>query len=120
MLAGVGGIELPPRPASDRHAWHLYVVRIRPAFGIPRDAVIDALADAGVGTSVHFIPVHHQPYFRRLLGPGACARLPVADRVFPELMSLPLHPGLTTADTERVCEALAGLRPRCRAEGRPG
>jgi dTDP-4-amino-4,6-dideoxygalactose transaminase len=112
QLAGVPGLLLPPRPAVGGHAWHLYVVRIQRPFGMHRDAVAESLADAGIGTSVHFIPVHHQPYFRRVLGPGACGGLPAADRVFPELLSLPMYPGLTDADVDRVCEALSGLAAR--------
>jgi dTDP-4-amino-4,6-dideoxygalactose transaminase len=112
MLAGVPGLELPPRPQHDQHAWHLYVVRIHPEFGHDRDRVATLLAEAGIGTSVHFIPVHHLPYFRRLLGPAACARLPVADRVFPQLLTLPLHPQLPESDTERIAEVLAGLAAR--------
>jgi perosamine synthetase len=89
------------------HAWHLYIVRIRPEFGMHRDAVAEALAGAGVGTSVHFIPVHQLPYFRELLGRDECASVPVADAIFPQLLSLPLHPGLADTDVERVCAALA-------------
>jgi len=111
LLAGVPGLQLPPRPAGDQHAWHLYVVRVHRAFGMHRDAVVEAMADAGIGASVHFIPVHHHPYFRRLLGPGECD-LPVADRVFPQLISLPLHPGLSDPDVERVSEVLSGLAAR--------
>jgi dTDP-4-amino-4,6-dideoxygalactose transaminase len=113
LLAGIGGIELPPRPASGRHAWHLYIVRIHhKAFGMHRDEVAASLARAGIGVSVHFIPVHHQPYFRRLLGPEQCGGLPAADRLFPKLLSLPLHPGMADSDVDRVCEALAGLANR--------
>ena len=109
-LAGLRGLELPPRPAAETHAWHLYIVRIdRRAFGMDRDTVSDRLADAGIGTSVHFIPVHHLPYFRDLLGLEACGELASADRIFPQLLSLPMHPGLTDSDVDRVCEALAGL-----------
>ena len=109
-LAGLRGLELPPRPAAETHAWHLYIARIdRRAFGMDRDTVSDRLADAGIGTSVHFIPVHHLPYFRDLLGLEACGELASADRIFPQLLSLPMHPGLTDSDVDRVCEALAGL-----------
>jgi perosamine synthetase len=111
LLARVPGLELPPRPLGDLHAWHLYIVRVR-EFGTPRDAVVEELAQAGIGTSVHFIPVHHQPYFRELLGPDGCDHLPVADALFPRLLSLPLHPGLTDLDVERVCEALARIAAR--------
>ena len=112
LLAQLPGIELPPRPLDDLHAWHLYIVRVHGEFGMHRDAVVEELADAGIGASVHFIPVHHQPYFRELLGPDECDHLPVADAMFPRLLSLPLHPGLTDSDVERVCEALAGLAAR--------
>jgi perosamine synthetase len=109
-LAGLRGLELPPRPAAETHAWHLYIARIdRRAFGMDRDTVSERLADAGIGTSVHFIPVHHLPYFRDLLGLEACGELASADRIFPQLLSLPMHPGLTDSDVDRVCEALAGL-----------
>jgi len=110
QLAGLEGLELPPRPAADTHAWHLYIVRIhRRPFGIDRDTAAERLADAGVGTSVHFIPVHHLPYFRNLLGLEACGELSAADQIFPRLLSLPMFPGLTDSDVDRVCEALAGL-----------
>jgi dTDP-4-amino-4,6-dideoxygalactose transaminase len=110
QLGGVRGLQLPPRPAADAHAWHLYIVRIhRRAFGMDRDTVSERLAGAGIGTSVHFIPVHHLPYFRDLLGLEACGELPTADQVFPRLLSLPMYPGLADSDVDRVCEALAGL-----------
>ncbi len=110
QLGGIRGLELPPRPAADTHAWHLYIVQIDDrAFGMDRDTVSDRLAEAGVGTSVHFIPVHHLPYFRDLLGLEACGELAAADRIFPRLLSLPMHQGLTDSDVDRVCEALAGL-----------
>lgn len=109
QLADIRGVQLPPRPISERHAWHLYIARIQDDFGLHRDAVVGALAERGIGTSVHFIPVHHQPYFRRLLGADECDHLPVADAVFPQLLSLPLHPGLSNNDVEQVCQALRDL-----------
>jgi perosamine synthetase len=105
-LIDVPGIRLPPRPTTGRHAWHLYVVRIGPDYALGRDELSAALSARGVGTSVHFIPVHQMPYFRRLLGEP---QLPVADRVFPELLSLPLHPALTDADVDHVCALIADL-----------
>ncbi|MGH3222741.1 MAG: DegT/DnrJ/EryC1/StrS family aminotransferase [Streptosporangiaceae bacterium] len=110
QLAGIEGLELPPRPAADVHAWHLYIVRIHHrSFGMNRDTAAERLAEAGVGTSVHFIPVHHLPYFRDLIGLEACGELSAADEIFPRLLSLPIHPGLTDSDVDRVCEVLAGL-----------
>lgn len=110
QLGDVRGLALPPRPVGGTHAWHLYIARIdHRAFGMDRDTVSDRLADAGIGTSVHFIPVHHLPHFRDLIGLEACSELSVADRIFPQLLSLPMHPGLTDSDVDRVCGALAGL-----------
>jgi perosamine synthetase len=68
--------------------------------------VIDRLGSAGIGTSVHFIPVHHLSYFAAvsLCRPGG---LTAADRMFADLLSLPLYPRLTDAQVRRVCDVLA-------------
>jgi perosamine synthetase len=105
-LAGLPGLGLPARPADGRHAWHLYQVRVTSACRISRDAVIDALASRGIGTSVHFIPVHQLSAYRRILGPEECRSVPVTDQVGQEVLSLPMYPALTDADVTRVAEAL--------------
>jgi dTDP-4-amino-4,6-dideoxygalactose transaminase len=99
-------IDPPARPATGAHAWHLYIVRLQPGTAPTRDVVIASLAQWGVSTSVHFIPAHRFRYFRRLLGEDECATCPEADAVFPQLLSLPLHPGLTRQDVMYVCERL--------------
>ncbi|HZD38152.1 MAG TPA: DegT/DnrJ/EryC1/StrS family aminotransferase [Actinomycetes bacterium] len=111
-LAGVPGVLPPARPASGRHAWHLYAVQIGPELGLGRDELIARLAEHGVSCSVHFIPVHHFPYFRRLLGPDLAGRHPGADAAFERIVSLPLYPGLGPDDVDHVCELIAGLRGR--------
>ncbi len=87
-LAGVPGLALPSRP------------------GISRDAVIDALTDRAIGTSVHFIPVHQLSGYRRVLGPEECRSVPVTDQIAQELLSLPMYPALADADVTQVAEAL--------------
>lgn len=99
----------PGIPLSGTHAWHLYVVQIHPRTKIHRDEVIDRLTKAGVGASVHFIPVHHQPFFRRLLGPTGCSGLETTNIVFEQILSLPLHPLLTDAEVDRVCATLLDI-----------
>ncbi|MGH9044812.1 MAG: DegT/DnrJ/EryC1/StrS family aminotransferase [Acidimicrobiales bacterium] len=111
QLAGLDGIILPPRPVNGGHAWHLYVIRLTAGFGVSRDDVIKELARQGIGSSVHFIPVHHFPYFRNLLGAGR-TEMKVADSVFPELLSLPLYPHLSDSDVDRVCQAIAAAGKR--------
>ncbi|RPF38090.1 aminotransferase class I/II-fold pyridoxal phosphate-dependent enzyme [Streptomyces sp. TLI_185] len=112
LLGQVPGIVCPSDPAAGHHAWHLYVVRVLEEFGINRDDVISRLAERGIGTSVHFIPLHHMPYFRQVaLAPPA--GLPGADALFPQLLSLPMYPSLPKHSVERVCSELAQLsRPR--------
>jgi dTDP-4-amino-4,6-dideoxygalactose transaminase len=108
-LSTVPGVSTPPWPARGLHAWHLYVLRVRADFGLDRDAVFTALQERGIDCSVHFIPVHHHPYFAALGREGA--GLPSADAAFAEIISLPLYPSLSDAEVDRVCEAIAGLAP---------
>jgi perosamine synthetase len=99
-------IELPPDATDGSHAWHLYIVRLAlDRIGIDRAEVIDGLKALGIGTSVHFIPLHLHPYYHRRWGyePGD---LPVAAAEYERAISLPLWPGMSTADIERVVDGL--------------
>ncbi|MGH7762356.1 MAG: DegT/DnrJ/EryC1/StrS family aminotransferase, partial [Candidatus Dormibacteraceae bacterium] len=109
-LARIGGLQTPPRPHQGLHAWHLYVVQLDPEFGVRRDAFISQLAARGVDCSVHFIPLHHQPYFKQLLATQVPQTFPVADAVFQRIVSLPFYPGLTPEMLDRICEEIDGVR----------
>jgi perosamine synthetase len=74
-----------------------------------RDEVIAGLTAAGIGTSVHFIPVHQLTGYARLLGRDECAAVPVTDRVADGLLSLPLYPGLADTDADLVIGRLLDL-----------
>jgi dTDP-4-amino-4,6-dideoxygalactose transaminase len=108
LLEQVGGIRLPPRSLNSVHAWHLYSIRIDSEFGLPRDAVRDRLAESGIGSSVHFIPLHQLTWFSRnaVIPPDG---LPGADEVFARTLSLPFHPLLSNDDVDAVCVLLASL-----------
>lgn len=87
-------------------AWHLYVVQIDfAALGKTRAQVMSELRQHGVGTQVHYIPVHMQPYYRNKYGygPGKC---PVAEAYYQRCLSLPLFPAMTDADVQRVIQAV--------------
>jgi dTDP-4-amino-4,6-dideoxygalactose transaminase len=116
QLADLDGVRLPRQSVAGRHAWHLFVVRVEsgPA---SRDEVADALGQEGIGTSVHFIPVHHLSYFKNLLG-DTQSPLPGTDLAGDSVLSLPMHPGLADTDVDRVCAALA--RALAHADGRGG
>ena len=99
-------IELPQLPdATTVHAWHLYPIRIRDGGLQRRAAVIDALRRVEIGTSVHFIPLHLHPYYRRTYGyePGD---FPIAENQYEREISLPIYPDLTDREIDRVVEAL--------------
>jgi dTDP-4-amino-4,6-dideoxygalactose transaminase len=101
----------PPLPApGDLHAWHLYVVRLVDGVALHRDRFIEALYDAGIGCSVHYIPLHLQPYWRDryALKPEA---FPYSQKAFERMVSLPLYTRMTDADVQRVVQAVrAALR----------
>ena len=94
QLGSVRGLGLPPRPAADMHAWHLYIVRVhRRAFGMDRDTVSERLAkpaSARPCISSRFIICRTSA----TCSAGTRAvELPAADQIFPQLLSLPLYPG---------------------------
>lgn len=85
-------------------AWHLCAIRVPQA---RRRAVVEGLRAAGIGAQVHYLPVHHHPWFQRN-GHGGVS-CPVAEAAYRELVSLPLFPGLTTDDQGRVVRELRRL-----------
>jgi dTDP-4-amino-4,6-dideoxygalactose transaminase len=88
-------------------AWHLYAVRIEfQQLKITRAALMRALAAEGIGTQVHYIPVHRQPYYGARYG---VADLPGADAYYASTLSLPLFAGMRDCDAERVAAALRRL-----------
>ncbi len=104
--------ELPLRLPSDaiagsgsRHAWHLYVVRVDPAAGIDRDALIAHLCEQGIGTSVHFIPLHRHPVWREFCQ-RADVEFPAAEASYASMLTLPLYTKMSDADQQRVVQAL--------------
>jgi dTDP-4-amino-4,6-dideoxygalactose transaminase len=105
-FAELEALETPVERGDVRHAWHLYVLRLKPpALRIDRDGFVEALAERNVGTSVHFIPIHLHPYYRRKYG-YAPHSFPVAYANYQRMLSLPLHAGLSDRDVADVIEAV--------------
>jgi len=104
--AGLAGLPLIlPTILPDRlHAWHLYPVQVTSA-RVTRNQVIEQLKLRNIGSSVHFIPLHLTSYYQRAFGyrPGD---FPVAEKTYERILSLPLFPGMTDHDVDRVIEAL--------------
>lgn len=118
-LSRIKGLRTPAWPESGLHAWHLYVINVEADFGVDRDTFIRVLSERGVDCSVHFIPLHHQPYFQRLMKNDAQTSFPNADAVFPTIVSLPFYPGLTDDMLDQVCEEIDGMRPSSNGNHRP-
>ena len=96
------GLQMPALPSNGHtHAWHQFVVRTP-----RRDALVKALAAAGIGTGIHYPqPVHLQPAYRNRipLPPGG---LPVTEKICGSILSLPMFPQLADAAVDRVCRAI--------------
>ncbi len=87
--------------------WHLYVVLIDfGAIGIERAEVMGRLLEKGIGTQVHYIPIHTQPYYRERYGQST---LPGAENYYARCLTLPLHPGMDEADVKRVVNVLGDI-----------
>jgi len=103
----------PGAPAGDVHSWHLYVVRLDLGrLSIDRDRFIELMSQAGIGTSVHYIPLHFHPYWRDRykLRPED---YPCATRAYREVVSLPIYPGLTEAAVDRVIATVRSILESC-------
>lgn len=99
-------LQLPPRAqAGSNHAWHLYVVRLTGLAKCDRDALITRLSERGIGTSVHFIPLHRQPYWRDRyqLRPE---QFPATEQAYRAMLTLPLYTRMTDRDQRRVIDEL--------------
>ena len=99
----------PPQPRpGDQHAWHLYVLRLTDAAGIERDRFIERLFEAGIGCSVHYIPLHLHPYWRDryALRPEM---FPQSQKAYERMFSLPLYTRMGDGDVQRVVGAVRAI-----------
>jgi dTDP-4-amino-4,6-dideoxygalactose transaminase len=112
LLEDVAAFELPPDKLDCRHAWHLYSLRLNlDALSIGRDEFIRRLREAGIGTSVHFIPIPLHPFF----APYAHKpenQCPNALALYPRLISLPLYPEMTEEQVRYVAETCKAIAAR--------
>ena len=92
-------------PPGDTHAWHLFVIRLRDDAKVTRDEVIQALSDAGIGTSVHYVPLHRQPYWRDRYGLTP-EQFPAAEQAYQRMLSIPLFTAMSDDEQARVIAAL--------------
>jgi dTDP-4-amino-4,6-dideoxygalactose transaminase len=98
------GVRIPTVPEGWRHVFHQYTVRVPDG---RRDILVDGLKERGIGTGVYYpVPVHQQQFYK---GMGYDLTLPEAEQAAQEVLSLPIHPGLNSADLEMIADAVNEL-----------
>lgn len=108
-FAAMPEIEPPTVSLRVSHAWHLYPIRLRlEALRIDRARFIQELRDRQIGTSVHFIPLHTQPFYAERYGYDR-ADFPVAEAEFPRLISLPIYSRMSAEDVGSVVDAVSDV-----------
>jgi dTDP-4-amino-4,6-dideoxygalactose transaminase len=117
-LCDIPGIGIPPAPRNpgDRSSWCMYVITVDEArCGIGRDDLIVALREANIGTSVHYIPTHLLRAYR-FLEVHTC---PQTERVWKQLISLPLYPSMRDVDVVKVARAIEAIVLRSLEQAQP-
>lgn len=108
-LAGLPHLDLPvcQGPMGD-HAWHLFPVVIGPGSPVGRDRCVELLSERGIGTSVHYKPLHRMSYYRDTYGLGP-DDYPNAERTWRGCLSLPIFPALAIEEIDHVCDSLTEI-----------
>jgi perosamine synthetase len=105
-FADLAEIRTPSCAPGKEHAWHLYVIQLElERLAIDRRGFIEALRQENIGSSVHFIPLHLHPFYRRNFGYRP-EDFPVALDAYRRILSLPIYPNMTPTDTEDVIGAV--------------
>jgi perosamine synthetase len=102
-------IELPPVDENHLHSWHLFPIRLRlETLSINRNEFIEELKRFGIGTSVHWRPLHLHPLYAKKFG-WREKHLPNATRTWPQLISLPIFPAMTTGEINHVTKVIKNI-----------
>ena len=105
-LAKFPQIDTPVAPDNPRgHAWHLYIIQLNTG---NRDIFVEALREANIECSVHYIPLHLFDFYQERYG-YRVGDFPCAEAAFERVVSLPLHPGLTEDDIHTVINAIGKI-----------
>lgn len=105
-FGGMDYLKTPYEPENVSSCFHLYAVQIDfVALGKGRRQVMQELMEKGVGTQVHYIPVHCQPYYKKSFGYRS-GDYPKAEEYYAKALSLPLFPGMSNDDVKLVIDAV--------------
>ena len=108
-ISNIEGFILPKHTSGKVHAWHLYVIRIIPEmWKITRNDLIKKINEKGIGTSVHYIPIHMHSYYSKKYRFNH-SDFPIAEELFKTVITLPLFPKLTDKQVEYIISTLIDL-----------
>lgn len=108
LLGKIAEITLPYVEKNIRHARNLYTVMIDTSrLKINRDDLVERLKEANIGVSVYFIPLYHFSYYQKL--GYKKTGLPITERIYQKIISLPLYPKMRLADIYYVAKTVKGL-----------
>jgi len=106
FLEDVPSIDLPVlRENPSEHAWHLFVIILNDEARILRNQFIEALAERGIGTSVHYKPLHRMSYYKERYGLRP-EDFPNAERIWKGCVSLPIYPSLRDDHLDYICRTI--------------
>jgi perosamine synthetase len=117
-LSSIEELKMPPvGNVNTTHSWHLFILRLRAEMlSRNRGDLIQQLKEAGIGSSVHFIPLHLHPYYRDRYGYSS-GDFPHAEDAFLSCVSLPIYPDLSDAEVERVATTVEQfIQKNCRRQ----
>jgi dTDP-4-amino-4,6-dideoxygalactose transaminase len=108
-LAGIEAIDLPlSHVKAEEHAWHLFPLVLNEKVKITRNQLIEKLSEAGIGTSVHYKPLHQMTYYKERYNLQA-SDYPNAERTWQGNFSLPLYPFMKEEDLAYICTTLKAI-----------
>ena len=99
-------LTLPVDDVDDgSHSWHLFVIRVQDNSPVNRDELIQILSDQGIGSSVHYVPLHRQPYWRDKYQ-LTIDMFPITDKAYQAMLSIPLYTAMSDEQQDRVIQVL--------------
>jgi perosamine synthetase len=105
-FASVSAIQPLSTQKHALHAYHLYVIKLNlKALGLSRKKLFQKMRNKGIGANVHYIPAHLHPYYRKNFGTysNLC---PIAEKVYEQIISIPIYPGMTDKDIKKVINVI--------------
>ena len=106
-LEGTQKIKLPPELKNRKPSWYLYTIRIKNETEDKRNSIIKQMHEKGIGTEAYYpTPIHQMPYYKENFGKF---NLPETEKAAKQVLSLPIHPGVTEEQIDLIAQTFLGL-----------